>query len=34
LAERLEIYIDTNDASKVPNDFMPFGRLTAFVEGE
>jgi hypothetical protein len=30
LAERLEIYIDTNDASKVPNDFPAFGILTEY----
>jgi len=34
MAELLEIYIDTNDLSKVLNNSMPFGRLTAFIEGE
>lgn len=28
LAERLEIYIDTNDVSKVPDDFPAFKHLT------
>jgi hypothetical protein len=29
LAQRLEVYIDTNDVNKVPNDFPAFQKLTA-----
>jgi len=32
LAQRLEIYIDTNDVSKVPNDFPAFRELTYELE--
>jgi hypothetical protein len=30
LAERLEVYIDTNDVNKVPNDFPAFKNLTEY----
>ena len=30
LAERLEIYIETDEAGKVPNNFPAFGELTEF----
>ena len=30
LAKRLEVYIDTNDVNKVPNDFPAFKNLTEY----